>query len=181
MIMILGPPAGDAFNFVVDLATYPATVFNLFMAIGLYLVRRQRSKVGLGRSDFRAWDVALIFTIIVSTFMLIMPWYPPLGGRNGGDVSFWYATYVVTGVAILLFCVVYYVVWIYVLPKAGKYTVRQEILVLDNGATSHVLVKVPNSQVSEWDASHDPTGKSIVSSLTLQNIDKVDYAEKENS
>ena len=68
------------------------------MAVGLYLVRRQHKKLGLGRPLFRAWHVALIFTIIVNLFLLIMPWYPPTGGATGGDVSFWYATYVVTGI-----------------------------------------------------------------------------------
>jgi hypothetical protein len=28
-----------------------------------------------------------------------MPWYPPAGGQYAGDVSFWYATYAVVGVA----------------------------------------------------------------------------------
>jgi hypothetical protein len=43
-------------------------------------------------------------------FILAMPWYPPPGGRFGGDVSFWYATYCVVGLAMyvhlfpLLYC-----------------------------------------------------------------------------
>ena len=68
------------------------------MAVGLYLVRYRRKKLGLSRADFRAWDAALIFTILVNLYLLIMPWYPPTDGATGGDVSFWYATYVVTGI-----------------------------------------------------------------------------------
>lgn len=75
---------------VVDLAIYPVAFFNFAMAVGLYLVRLQRRKVGLGRAEFKAWHVALIFTIIVNLFLLVMPWYPPRGGAHGGDVSFWY-------------------------------------------------------------------------------------------
>ena len=69
------------------------------MAVGLYFVRHRRQKLGVPRASFRAWDVALIFTILVNLYLLIMPWYPPDTGADGGDVSFWYATYVVTGIA----------------------------------------------------------------------------------
>lgn len=68
------------------------------LAIGLYLVRYRRSKVGLPRSSFRAWDPMIIFSILVQVFLMVMPWYPPDGGQYAGDVSFWYATYVVTGI-----------------------------------------------------------------------------------
>lgn len=104
-----------------------------------------------------------------------MPWYPPKGGATGGDVSFWYATYVVTGIGILVFCVVYYIAWIYVLPKIGGYTVRQEIVVLDGGASTHRLVKVPNDQLSIWDEQHDATGKSIVGTVNVSDTKQSDH------
>lgn len=65
--------------------------------MGLFLVRHRRNKLNLPRPAFRAWDATVIFTIVVQLFLLIMPWYPPEGGIYGGDVSFFYATYVVTG------------------------------------------------------------------------------------
>ena len=118
ILMILAPPAGDAFNFgmtsttlavtagaqaysqlVVDLQTYPSAIFNLLTATGLYIIRNRRRKLGLGRAEFRAWDVSVIFNIAANLFIVIMPWYPPASGRDGGDVSFWYATYVVVGIA----------------------------------------------------------------------------------
>lgn len=86
-------------HLVVDLQTYPAAIFNLLMATGLYIVRYRRRKLGLGRAEFRAWDVSVIFNIAANLFIVIMPWYPPASGRDGGDVSFWYATYVVVGIA----------------------------------------------------------------------------------
>jgi hypothetical protein len=135
------------------------------MAIGLFLVRRHRKKLGLNRPDFKAWDIALIFTILVNLFLLVMPWYPPRGGATGGNVSFWYATYVVTGIGILIFCALYYVAWIYVLPKLGGYTVRQEIIGLEGGAQTHRLVKVPNAELQAWDEAHDATGRSTVNSV----------------
>lgn len=103
IIMILAPPAGDAFNFVVDLNNYPSSFFSFLMALGIYFVRYQRKKLNLARltsreGGFRAWEIAVLFTIAVNLYLLVMPWYPPPGGATGGDVSFWYATYVVTGI-----------------------------------------------------------------------------------
>jgi hypothetical protein len=103
MIMILAPPKGNAFDFVVDLSIYPAQAFLLVMAVGLYAVRYQRKKAGIGRSDFRAWDVAIIFNILVNIYCLVMPWYPPPGGADSGQFTFWYAAYVVTGIGMQVF------------------------------------------------------------------------------
>ena len=68
------------------------------MAIGIYFVRRRRKQLQLERSEFQAWHIAIVFSVAINLFMLIGPWYPPATGPNGGDVSFWYATYVVTGI-----------------------------------------------------------------------------------
>ena len=85
---------------VVDLKVYPVSLFNVTLAIGIYLVRFRRKRLGLPRPTFRAWDVAIIFNIAVNLYLVIMPWYPPPKGRNGGDVTFWYATYIVVGISV---------------------------------------------------------------------------------
>ena len=89
----------ESFFTVVDLNSYPTAAFAFAMTVGLLFVRRQRHRLGLGHGEFRAWYVLIVISIFVNLYLLIMPWYPPDGGRFGGDVSFWYATYVVTGIA----------------------------------------------------------------------------------
>ena len=98
VLMILALPAGDAFNFVVDLQVYPRALFDFLMGVGIYVIRYRRSKLNLGRAEFRAWDIAVVFNILVQVYLFVMPWYPPEGGMYAGNVSFWYATYVVTGI-----------------------------------------------------------------------------------
>lgn len=80
-----------------DLGTLPTAAFNLAMAVGLYIVRWRRKRANLPRPEFRAWDSLVIFNILVQSYLLIMPWYPPAKGH--ADVTFWYGTYCVTGVA----------------------------------------------------------------------------------
>ena len=86
--MILAPPAGDAFNFIVDLQSYPSNVFFFATTFGLLLIRKRRSRLGIEGTEFRVWNVAIAFSLAVNVFILVMPWYPPPGGRFGGDVSF---------------------------------------------------------------------------------------------
>ncbi|GME57797.1 high-affinity methionine permease [Neofusicoccum parvum] len=81
-----------------DLAIFPNALFNLAMAVGIYIVRWRRRKADLPEPEFKAWHVVIIFNILIQLYLLIMPWYPPAGGQYAGDVSFWYATYAVTGV-----------------------------------------------------------------------------------
>lgn len=142
------------------------------MSVGLYAVRYRRKKLGVSRSEFRAWDISVIFTILVNVYLLVMPWYPPTGGANGGDVSFWYATYCVVGIAILVVCGIYYYAWIYLLPKIGHYKVMQEVLNFEDGSSSHALVKVPNSELERWDQEHDAHGRLILQGVALNTPDQ---------
>jgi hypothetical protein len=138
------------------------------MSVGLYIVRYRRKKLGVPRSEFRAWDAAVVFTILQNLYLLIMPWYPPTGGATGGDVSFWYATYCVTGIGILLICGVYYYLWLYALPKWGKYKVKQEVIVLEDGSSTNSLVKVALSDLETWEQNHDEAGRVVVSGVRVE-------------
>ncbi|KAK2022295.1 high-affinity methionine permease [Colletotrichum zoysiae] len=159
-IMIVAPPAGDAFSFVVDLASYPSAMFNFAMTLGVFILRRRRRRSGIGRSEFRAWDAVVVFFLAVQVFILAMPWWPPKGGPYAGSVSFWYATYCVVGIGIILLCVLYYVAWMHVFPRWLGYEIRTEIVDVDaNGANTHRLVRVPKAEVARWDEEHDEAGK----------------------
>lgn len=107
LLMITAPPAGDAFQFAISLATYPNGMFSLAMGIGVYIIRRRRARSNLPPSGFRTWHIALIFYILIQVYILAMPWWPPKGGPYAGSVSFWYATYCVTGIAMCVGCVPY--------------------------------------------------------------------------
>jgi amino acid transporter len=152
-------------NFVVDLNSYPSAFFFFLMAVGLYLVRNQRKRLNIPESTkghrFRAWHIALIFTIFVNLYLLIMPWYPPAAGRDGGDVSFWYAAYVVTGIGIIVACFVYWTSWVHFIPRWRGYRIQHEKVVLDGGEVTHKLIKVPHDKLNEWNNEHDAQGRKL--------------------
>ncbi|CAO2649954.1 Nn.00g012460.m01.CDS01 [Neocucurbitaria sp. VM-36] len=158
-IVILALPFGDAFNFLVDLRSYPDSIFIFLMVVGIYYIRYRRRKEGLPPAPFQAWHSALILSAAVCLFILIMPWYQP----EESDVSFWYATYCVVGIGLMVGMGLYYLLWIKILPKFGKYKIRTETLMSDrDGSVTHRLKRVKNELVEEWDRTHDEAGNLLV-------------------
>ena len=84
----------DQHRTVTDLRVYPAQFFYLILAIGLYVVRYRRRRLSLPRPAFKGWDIVVVFYILTNLYIVILAWYPPTTGATGGDVSFWYGTYI---------------------------------------------------------------------------------------
>lgn len=84
---------------VVDLQSYPANVFSFLMTFGLFFVRKRRSSIDAPPTEFRAWNAVIVFSLAVNIYLLVLPWVPPDAGIYGGDVSFFYATYCIVGLA----------------------------------------------------------------------------------
>ncbi|KAG6908688.1 hypothetical protein DXG01_003702 [Tephrocybe rancida] len=137
--VILAVPAKDAFNFVLDLASYPHLVFQCAMAVGVWVLRKRRALASIPRSLFEARNSIVIAYLLSSIFLLVMPWVPPEPGH--ADVSFWYATYCVAGLAIIACCGIYYYIWIVLLPRLGGYEIVEEIETLPDGARNTRLVR----------------------------------------
>ncbi|KAL6702793.1 hypothetical protein ACN47E_000929 [Coniothyrium glycines] len=157
-IVILAIPFGDAFDFLIDLRSYPDAVFSFLMVIGVYLIRNRRKKAGLPPAPYQSWHSALILSALVCLFILVMPWIPP----EESDVSFWYATYCVVGIALMICMGLYYWVWIKLMPKLGNYKMRLETMVSDqDGSVVHRLKKVKYEDVEEWDRTHDEAGNVL--------------------
>ncbi|KAF8972118.1 high affinity methionine permease [Flammula alnicola] len=168
VIVIVAPPAGDAFNFIVDLQSYPYNVFSFLMTLGLFFVRKRRASIGAPPTEFRTWNAVLIFSIAVNIYLLVLPWVPPAGGIYAGDVSFFYATYCIVGIGILALSGFAYVVIVHILPKLGNYTIRQSLEKLSDGAQATRLVKIPNDELAEWDATHNEHGDFVHKEETFE-------------
>lgn len=120
-IVMIAPPAGDAYNFIVDIGSYSGCIFKLLTVVGLILVRIQRKKVGLGYEGWKVPLPVLVITILFEIFVIAMAWVPPLDGTLiGSDVSFFYCTYAIVCVGILGLCVFYYYIRAKVLPRFWK-------------------------------------------------------------
>jgi hypothetical protein len=68
----------------------------------------------------------------------------------------------IVGLGIMAICGIYYWIWMKVLPRWGNYSNRSQVIsVDDNGANTHRLLRVPNSEVAEWDGTHDDLGRDL--------------------
>ncbi|CAO1626694.1 unnamed protein product [Parajaminaea phylloscopi] len=139
VVMIVCVPFGDSFNFFADLASYPAALFTVLLAVGLFAVRRrcetERTVV------FRAWVVAPVLFALQGAFLLVAPWIPPAGGAHAGDVSFWYATYCAVGVGLLCLCVLYWGVAFVLLPWWCGFEWVGEVVETQGGSRATRLVR----------------------------------------
>lgn len=63
------------------------------------MVRKKRQSAGAPPTEFRVWNAVLVFALAVNIYLLVLPWVPPTTGIYGGDVSFFYATYCIVGLA----------------------------------------------------------------------------------
>jgi amino acid transporter len=161
IIMIVAPPAGSAFNFIVSLKNWPDSVFLGLMAIGLLRLRRQRTRLGIPLTEYRSWTWVVLLFILSKVYLIIMPWVPPKGTTVSPSFGFFYATSPLVAVGVVALMVIYYYLWTKLLPKIGHYKLRQNVLEHEDGSVGSRFVKVPEDQVAEWDAKHDPAGRSI--------------------
>ncbi|KAK9323676.1 hypothetical protein V1517DRAFT_337556 [Lipomyces orientalis] len=101
---MIAPPAGVAYNFIVDLG---------------------RKARGLGYVGWKTPLPIIIFTILSDDFVIAIAFVSPNNGTLiGNDVSFLYATYVIVSAGVIDLCIWYYVVWSKVLPMMGGYQRR---------------------------------------------------------
>ncbi|CEL61089.1 High-affinity methionine permease OS=Saccharomyces cerevisiae (strain ATCC 204508 / S288c) GN=MUP1 PE=1 SV=1 [Rhizoctonia solani AG-1 IB] len=142
VFLVIVTPAQDTVVFLIDLASYPALVFSLLIGWGVWILRRRRERLGLPEHAYKAPNFVVIIYILQSVALLIMPWIPPKGGSKGGDVGFFYATYCVVAVLLLLLCGLYYWVRFYALPQWLGYELVEETVSLPGGVKVMTLKKV---------------------------------------
>ncbi|THH20726.1 hypothetical protein EW146_g687 [Bondarzewia mesenterica] len=165
VLVILALPAKDAFNFLLDLASYPnlARIRSPSLRSKLSVLTSRAHVLtdlcGLAPSPFKVWNIAVVLWVIKCLFLLIMPWVPPDKGQ--ADVSFWYATYCVVGLGVLAVCGLYYYLWIVLLPRWGGYEIVEEIVELDDGARATHLIKKP---VASSVQTHSPEREPLLES-----------------
>ena len=64
----------------------------------------------------------------------------------------------------------YYVFWIYILPRLGKYRIRYELVALDGESTKvNQFAKVPLADLETWDKEHYASGERKTSAVNSRN------------
>ncbi|PQE09568.1 methionine permease protein [Rutstroemia sp. NJR-2017a WRK4] len=138
-LVIAIPPRGDVYNFILDVEGYPGQFAILATSFGLLWLRKTRSDL---KRPFKAWLPAVYLRIVICLALIAGPFFPPKDGR--ADVGFFYATYAIVGIGIILFGILAWYVKFVALPKWYGYRIEEELEVLSDGTTINKLVKVEN-------------------------------------
>ncbi|KAJ5535586.1 hypothetical protein N7513_008772 [Penicillium frequentans] len=129
-IVIITIPFGDAYDFILDLEGYPASVIDFLVVAGLFYLRWTAPLVD---RPFRVWWPVAFFFMVGQAFQLVAPFIRPPGGKGDTSLPYWLSS--VVGIVILLLGVVYWAIWRKVLPAIGKYRLVPEHEVLSDGTT----------------------------------------------
>ncbi|OBR14714.1 Amino acid permease [Colletotrichum higginsianum IMI 349063] len=142
VITMLAPPPGDAYNFILNLISYPLAIINVFVSGGLaylYLNRKEWN----WNPPISATLPVTIFFMLSNVYLVIAPFVPPEEGQNVYE-SLPYYLHCVVGIAIIVAGGLYWVVWAKILPKLGKYELVRETVVDDiDGWERNVFFRRP--------------------------------------
>jgi hypothetical protein len=122
IIVLVAPPAGPAYNFIVDLYTYPGAWINAAVAAGLLYLQFRKSENWT--SPFHSFLPVTLIYLIANIFLMIVPFIPPSGPQNAQGYP--YYIFPVVGVAVLLLGVVYWLAWTRIWPSIGGYRIVAE-------------------------------------------------------
>ncbi|KAI9802540.1 MAG: hypothetical protein M1833_001612 [Piccolia ochrophora] len=122
VIILVAPPAGPAYNFIVDLYTYPGAWINGFVAAGLIYLQYKKSENWT--SPFHTFLPVSILYLLANIFLAVVPFIPPTGESDPDGYP--YFVFPIVGVGVLLLGVLYWYIWTRVWPKIGGYKIVAE-------------------------------------------------------
>ncbi|KAJ5985793.1 hypothetical protein N7522_012989 [Penicillium canescens] len=129
-LFICAPPAGDAFEFVVSLNSYPTVL--LLTAVTIGLIKLRVSKDEVSPSGFTVPWAVLAFYLAGSIFLLVMPFVPPPNGKGNTSLPYWLSP--VVALAILALGIIYYVGRFVLLPWIFGYQLGFATVDLSDGS-----------------------------------------------
>lgn len=149
VITILAPPPGDAYNFILNLISYPLNVVNTFVGLGLLYLKWTSHK---GQRSWTPpikiwWPVVLFFTLS-SFYLIVAPYIPPSAGQSVYKDLPYYVHCVVTW-GVFGIGAAYWVIWAVILPRYGKYTLIVKEILGTDGFWRNKFIKVPYGEDPE--------------------------------
>ncbi|KAK4446956.1 high-affinity methionine permease [Podospora aff. communis PSN243] len=129
IIVLLAPPPGPAYNFIVSLYTYPGAWINSFVAAGLIYLHH--SKKENWKSGWYTYLPIIVLFLLSNLFLIIVPFIPPDGDWNSSGYP--YYVFPVVGVAVLLLGAIYWVLWTKFWPAVRGHKIVSERIIDEQG------------------------------------------------
>jgi len=142
VVIMLAPPPGDAYNFILNVISYPLAIVNVFVAGALIHLYLNRSKWNWNPPFSASLPVAIFF-LLSNIYLVIAPFVPPTDDNSVYETLPYYL-HCIVGFGIIAMGGVYWLVWAVILPKIGHYRLEREVVVDEiDGWERHVFKHVP--------------------------------------
>ncbi|EMR64143.1 putative high affinity methionine permease protein [Eutypa lata UCREL1] len=143
VIIMLAPPPGDAYNFILNVISYPLAIINAFVAGGLLYLYLNRNAWNWN-PPISATLPVVVFFLFSNVYLVIAPFVPPPSPDQNAYETLPYWIHCVVGFGIIFAGGVYWLVWAVILPKVGKYElVRETVVDGIDGWERNVFVRRP--------------------------------------
>ena len=141
MVLIVSPPAGDLYSFVINLSSYQAGVLGTLIGGGLLYLQYRKSENWT--PPFHCHILFTLVFILSHLVSVIVPFIPPKEG-NGVFESIPYYILPVIGFAILLVGVIYWFGFVKLIPslRGYKIVVERETLIDGNEIVRYMKIKL---------------------------------------
>lgn len=143
VIVLVAPPPGPAYNFIVNLYTYPGAWINAFVAAGLIYLHTRKSE--RWTSPWHTYLPITVVFLLSNAFLAVVPFIPPDGDWNADGYP--YYVFPVVGVGVLLLGAVYWAGWTKVWPALRGHKIVAERVTDDDGAEVIRYRKVSTKEV----------------------------------
>lgn len=149
IVTMIAPPPGDAYNFVLNLISYPLNVVNTFVAFGLLYLQYQNYKGKITwNPPIRSPIPVTVFFALSSLYLIAAPYIPPTDGQTVYQhLPYWIHPVVTWGIFAIGF--VYWVVWAQILPKIGNYNIVVKEIIGDDGFWRNKFYKISKDSTEE--------------------------------
>jgi amino acid transporter len=136
--LLILPPQGNSFNYIVSLEGYPSQIFIAFVAVGIFIIRRRFPD---SYAPIRASLIGTAFIILTSLYVIIAPFTSSVDEST--YVEFLPPYHLLALILIILFTG-YWAMMFRFLPWLGGYELEPETVVLDDGLTVKEWAKISN-------------------------------------
>ncbi|KAJ5526202.1 hypothetical protein N7494_012852 [Penicillium frequentans] len=143
-IILLAPPPGDAYNFLLNLISYPLSIINVFVSGGLIYVYLNKTRFPDWNPKIRATLPVTGFFLLSNIYLVVTPYIPPDAGQNVYK-SLPYYLHCVVALGLFAMGAIYYTVWAVLMPRLGGYVLVKESVMGSDGWSRSVFTKVPKA------------------------------------
>jgi len=173
VIIMLAPPAGDAYNLILNVISYPLSVINALVSGGLIYVYFHKTSY-VWYPPVKATVPVVGFFFISNIFLVIAPFIKPTEGQNIYETMPYY-THCLIGIGILVAGVIYWLVWAVIAPKLGHYRLVRETYTDElAGWERNRFRRVPLSELDAASVDETSTAAASAKDLPLKDSQVVD-------